>query len=100
MPGSLVCQEKWRIYHLLHSRLPNGPSRSPIVVISSLEADILPGDFLLAQRIELGPSSHPVVCQVLNVVLPFNLEVVCWDPLSVAPPLHIHAVCLKTIFLC
>jgi hypothetical protein len=58
-----------------------------MVVIRRLSTDILPGDFLLVQRTQTESSSNLAVCQVLNVVLPQNLEVVWWFPPVAAPPL-------------
>ncbi len=57
-----------------------------MVLIRSLGADILPGDFLLAHRNQVY-SSLPVVCQVKKELSPHHLEVVWWVESSTAPPL-------------
>jgi hypothetical protein len=57
-----------------------------MVVIRTLGADILPGDFLLAQRNQSAPLSL-AVCQVKRFLSPHQLEVVWWIEPAVATPL-------------
>ncbi len=57
-----------------------------MVVIASLGAELLPGDFILAHCNELTFESM-AVCQLIDVILPSSLEVLWWIPPVQAQPL-------------
>jgi hypothetical protein len=54
-----------------------------MVVVASLGADIVPGDFLIAKK----NSSSNAVCHVTRVVFPDRLEVEWWKEKANAPPI-------------
>jgi hypothetical protein len=52
-----------------------------MVVVAALEADIMPGDFIVVK----WHDSSNVVCNVRCIVLPHSLEVVWWRVTNNAP---------------
>jgi hypothetical protein len=57
-----------------------------MVVIQALEADVAPGDFLLAKW-ENGVRQSQAVCQVVNFSNDGTIEVIWWSPSSLVIPL-------------
>ncbi len=58
-----------------------------MVIIGCLRADIVPGDFLMARKVERNTSFSMAVCQVRHVLVDERIEVVWWVEGSAAPPL-------------
>ena len=57
-----------------------------MVIIGLFHTDILPGDFLIAQKAGTKGLSHVGMCRVQRSLDNEQLEIVWWEKSEVAPP--------------